>query len=510
LAYGLVLASTDNTTRIFWFKFQSALMIPIATAQLCFALDYAGLGKWLSRRMLALLAILPLLFALLMTTNGIHHLMWTRIWFDGGINADRGPALWVAICYGYLLSLLHLMVLAWLFARSPRHRWIATGLIIGPLIMRGATLLSLVHWEPFKPLSLAVLVSNITIIPQILAIVRFRMFEVVPVARDTVIECMADGLMVLDIDDRIADVNNMAQTLLGIKWSKVGMQVAEALKAYPGLLDFVRSSGEAQCEVSFGDTNAHFYQVSISPIVDRRGFQLGRLILLHDITEQKRAQAQLLDQERTLAMLRERELLARELHDGIGQMAAAAHLQVKCASEFLARGDAALLESCLHSLAEATREVKKSVRDYLLGVKTGSSAKEGSLAGIRQYVDQYSHTYGIHTEVVVPPELEEQRIDSTIEAQLQPIIQEALTNVRKHSGARSAQVIFTPCESQIRVTIKDDGRSFDPDAVSEVHGFGLRSMRGRAEALGGRLEVDSTPGKGTLVSIQVPWRKEGT
>ena len=86
---------------------------------------------------------------------------------------------------------------------------------------------------------------------------------------------------------------------------------------------------------------------------------------------------------------------------------------------------------------------------------------------------------------------------------LQPIIQEALTNVRKHSGARSARVIFTPCESQVRVTIEDDGRSFNPEAPGE--GFGLRSMRGRAEALGVRLEVSSTPGKGTLVSMQVPW-----
>ena len=154
-------------------------------------------------------------------------------------------------------------------------------------------------------------------------------------------------------------------------------------------------------------------------------------------------------------MLKERELLARELHDGIGQAAAAAHMQIACAREFLASGDTASLESCLHSLADLTQEVKKYVGDYLMGVKTGPSAEQGFLTGIQQYIDKYSQKYGIHTELVIPPKLVEQRIDPTIGAQLQPIIQEALTNVRKHSGARSARVIFTPCEGHVRVTIED-------------------------------------------------------
>jgi PAS domain S-box-containing protein len=504
LANGMVLVSTDDASRIFWFKSQLALVLPAATAGLGFGLDYAGLGKWLNRWTLALLAIPPLVFVLLILTNEIHHLVWTRVWFDGSVHSDRGPAHWGAIGYGFFLSLLQLMVLVWLFTRSPRHRWIAMGLILALLTIRGASFFNIADWNPVRPLNPMVLVLNFALLPYAFAIVRFRMFDVVPVARDTAIEWMADGLMVLDVEDRVVDINKTARALLGIFRSNViGRQAADVLEAYPDLLGFVHNSGGLEREVSFGNTDVRCYQASISPIIDQRGFQLGRLITLHDFTEQKRAREQILDQERTLAMMRERELLARELHDGIGQMAAAAHLQVKCASELLARGDTALVEPCLHSLADATREIKKSVRDYLLGVKTGSSAKKGFLTGIRQYVDQYSRKYGIHTEMVAPPDLEERRIDSTIEAQLKPIIQEALTNVRKHSGARSARVIFTPCESQVRVTIEDDGRSFNPEAPGE--GFGLRSMRGRAEALGGRLEVSSTPGKGTLVSIQVPW-----
>jgi signal transduction histidine kinase len=169
-----------------------------------------------------------------------------------------------------------------------------------------------------------------------------------------------------------------------------------------------------------------------------------------------------------------------------------------------------LAESCLRSLAKAIQNAKESIREYLLGVKVYSSPGQSLLTRLRQYLKNYSHNYGIHTELVAPQELEEKGFDSTVEAQLQPVIQEALTNVRRHSGACSARVIFALCDNQIRVTVEDGGRGFAPEGITETQGFGLRSMRGRVEAVGGRLEVNSTPGKGTRVVIQVPWRKEET
>lgn len=508
-ANGLGLAGNDDATRIFWFQCQAALVLPTATAELCFILEYSGLDKWVTLRTTTLLAIAPIVFALLILTNDWRHLVWTRIWFDGAVRADRGPAHWGAIGYGLLLSLVRLIVLARLFARSPRHRWIAAGLIVSSLGIRGASFFNITDRNPFEPLNPMVLVSSFALIPYALAVMRLRMFEVAPVARNTAVECMSDGLMVLDVEDCVADMNKAAEEVLGVPRSRaIGVGVSKVLEAWPELLQHILNPAETECEASFGNSEPRWYHVAISPIVDRRGFQLGRLVMLRDVTERKRTQAQLLDQQRALAMLKERELLARELHDGIGQAAAAAHMQIACAREFLARGDAASLESCLNSLADATQEVKKSVGDYLLGIKTVSSTEQGFLVGIRRYVDQYSQKYGIRVELTAAPELEERRLDPGVEAQLQPIIQEALTNVRKHSGARSARVAFTPCDSRVRVTIEDDGRGFDPDAAGESQGFGLRSMRGRAEELGASLEVDSAPGKGTIVSIQAPWPTE--
>ena len=509
LANGLGLASTNEKTRIFWWNFQFALLFPLCSAELCFGLEYAGLGRWVNRRTVFLLAIVPVALMLLIFTNEIHLFVWKRIWFDGHMRFDRGLANWGAVAYGYFLTLLYLMVLIWLFARSPRHRLIVAGLIIASLSMRVASIINIANRNPVAPLNPMVIVLNFAMLPYALAIFRFHMFDVVPVARDMVIERMTDGMMFLDIQNRIADVNQEAQKLLGIiKPKGVGNQAAEVLQAYPDLLGLIRDSGERQCEFSLGGSDAGRYHASISPIIDRRGFQLGRLISFHDITEQKRAQAQILDQQRTLAMLKEREMLAQELHDGIGQMLAAAHLQVKSASELLTRGDTALAQSSLLRLAEVTQEAKESVREYLRGVKTRSSPEQGFLTSLRQYLKDYNHNYGIHTELVAPQELEEKRFDSTVEAQLQPIIQEALTNVRRHAGASSARVIFEMGDGEIRVGVEDDGRGFDPEALGGNEGFGLRSMRGRAEGVGAHLEVNSKPGKGTQVIVRLPWRKE--
>jgi len=320
-----------------------------------------------------------------------------------------------------------------------------------------------------------------------------------------VIEQMRDGMLVIDAQMRIADLNGAAQELLGVKSKVIGCEATQVLLAHPRLLELICKPAPVQDEIWLGD--AHCYRIRISPMATQRGFGLGKLILFYDMSEEKEAQKQLQEQQQKLAMLKERELLARDLHDGIGQMLAAANLQAQLAIDLLGKGDTALAGSCLRSLAEVTQGAKESVREYLSGVKAGSSPEQSLLTGLRRYLKEYNHDYGIHTELVVPPELEQKRLGSTIEAQLQPVIQEALTNVRRHSGAVSARVIFALCDDEVRVTIEDNGLGFEPEKIRE--GFGLRSMRGRAESVGGVIEVNSTPGKGTRVIVRMPRRKGG-
>ncbi len=125
---------------------------------------------------------------------------------------------------------------------------------------------------------------------------------------------------------------------------------------------------------------------------------------------------------------------------------------------------------------------------------------------MRQYLAQFSQKYDLPVELCAPAQLEAQGLNPVVELQLLRIIQEALSNVRKHARAKSAQVGFSVSESMLQITIRDDGQGFDPVAVANPpgEGFGLQTMRERAEGLGGCLQVASQPGQGTQVVAQVP------
>lgn len=95
-----------------------------------------------------------------------------------------------------------------------------------------------------------------------------------------------------------------------------------------------------------------------------------------------------------------------------------------------------------------------------------------------------------------------EELPETVRAELLRVVQEALTNVRRHSGARRVEVNLWKEGGEVHAEVVDDGRGFDPEAVRE--GVGLSGMRERIAALGGKLEVSSEPGKGTRVAVSVP------
>jgi signal transduction histidine kinase len=515
-AHAMGLTAASDSSRIFWYTCHIVLILPTISAALCFVLEYAGLDRVVNRRTVGLLASCTIVFGLLVLTNAAHNLVWTRIWYDGGIHVVRGPVAWLLVFYGGCLSLLHIVILIRLFIRSRPHRGIVAGLLLSALLIRAGWLFHTMKWNPFAPFDLYILVVNLALFPYFLAILRGRMFEAVPVGRNLVIERMIEGMMILDNKNRIVDLNPAVQKLLCIDRSAAMRRpVDDILAAHPELLRLIHEAGCTRCEHPLGDMPPRWYEVSVSPLIDRRDYMLGRLFLLQDVTARKQKQEKILEQEQKLAILNERELLGRELHDGIGQMLAVAQLQSVVAREYLVRGDTEAVASNLNRIAEVTQEAKEHIRDYLLGIQAAPSREQSLPAALNQYLRQYGHRHGIQTELVVRPELENQRFDASIEAQLPQIIYEALTNARRHSGATAVRVNVTygggkadrpeADDRKIVVTVEDNGKGFDLLPPEARQGFGLRSMQGRADMLGAHLGIESTPNGGCRVIIQVPW-----
>ena len=226
------------------------------------------------------------------------------------------------------------------------------------------------------------------------------------------------------------------------------------------------------------------------------------------------AQAQMLEQQRTLATLDERVRLSRQLHDGLGQVMGYINVQTQAAQALLSSGQGEAAFNSLDRVAQLAQEAHTDIRNFILSLRDSSSDESsGGLFGLlEEFVREFSGDSGIPTSLSLPTETPLPVLTPAVEEQVLHIIQEALTNVRKHSFAKKAEVWFSFDGRTMQIVISDDGIGFDARQLigSERQHFGLGMMRERAEVTGGRLEVRSAPGQGTKILASIPYFPMGT
>jgi signal transduction histidine kinase len=155
-------------------------------------------------------------------------------------------------------------------------------------------------------------------------------------------------------------------------------------------------------------------------------------------------------------------------------------------------------------LADLAEEAYRDVREAILGLRESSRVDRGFIDSLHAYLDKFSHQSGVRVtlETALDREL---ALSPRAEVQVIRVIQEALTNVRKHSGASAAVVRITDANGGTTIVVEDNGHGFDlTSALLGRDGFGLHTMRERVELIGGTLTIDSSPGRGTRVIALMP------
>jgi signal transduction histidine kinase len=206
-------------------------------------------------------------------------------------------------------------------------------------------------------------------------------------------------------------------------------------------------------------------------------------------------------------MLHERERLARELHDSIGQTLGFAGFQLDAASRLIQDGQAVSAVTQLNRLAGIVRDAHDDLREYILDLHSAPAPQQPFFTALRRYLKGYTNNYGIQATLSADERLGEEPFSLDDRMEVYRILQEVLSNARKHAQARCVQVSFTLDGDSIRMTIQDDGAGFDPTQSPGEGHFGLRFMRERAEQMGGVLRVDSAPGGGTRVSLEIAYAR---
>lgn len=217
--------------------------------------------------------------------------------------------------------------------------------------------------------------------------------------------------------------------------------------------------------------------------------------------------ANLHGQVQSMAISQERERIAREMHDTVAQVLGYVNTKAQAAQEHLRQERTGQAEEQIAQLSAASREAYADLREAILGLRTTLNADLGLIDALRRYLDQWEAQSQIHPELILNPgSMEHPDLDPLAELQVLRIIQEALANVRKHAGATRARITVTQSPRDVQVTVEDDGRGFviGEETASEFPRFGLSTMRERAESVKGTLQVASSPGEGTTVTVRVP------
>ncbi len=207
----------------------------------------------------------------------------------------------------------------------------------------------------------------------------------------------------------------------------------------------------------------------------------------------------------SLAVYEERDRIAREMHDSVAQSLGYIYSRLRLLQERYPPKEASETWAELDELARVTSASYDEVRWAIFGLRTRRPHRVGLLSALAGFLRDFTARTGVPAELAGET-LGRVSLAPQGEAQLVRIVQEALTNVAKHAAASRVWVRAEAEGDSVRVSVEDNGTGFDPTAESrggDGH-FGLASMRERAESVGGRLEIDSRPGAGCRIHIQMP------
>jgi PAS domain S-box-containing protein len=633
LSYALELTSRTFSIALFWDNATWIGATAAPTLWLVFALSYTGRARWLMRPYLAILAIEPLIALLLIWTNGYHGLVEHASMNTSGHYAmlaiTYGVFYWINIVYSYVLLLLGALILSSFILTIARsaYLYLAQGacLLLAVAAPWLGNFLTISGLNPLPFLNLTPVAFLISGLAYSAGLFIFRFLDLVPIARELVIENMKEATIVLDIHNRIVDINPAAQRLASCKASRaVGRSFAEVFTVWPELVAACNSHSETDEEViASGVSPPRYFAMRSTPLYRLNGHATvsGRLVVLRDVSERVQAERAMRESEErfrnifaevpigmaivdlqghvlqvnkafcemlgydkqeligldlatishpddvgadmflsrkalsgemssykvekryvkknqetlwadlTATILRnqegeamyglvmleniierkraklleeERHHVAYELHDGLAQVAVSTHQHLQAlASRYHPRSPQARQE--LSTALELAQRSVREARRLIAGLRPTVLDDFGLAMALRLQIEaQRNDGWNIIFDEALGP----QRLPPKIETTLFGVAQEALTNVRKHSGSTQARLSLTRQDSNIRLEVQDWGSGFEPRTLFKVYRpgehVGIRTMQERVELLGGRLLFSSHPGFGTLVVAEVP------
>lgn len=295
VSYGLQLSPIYHPDPMFWTRI-AYFGVTIGTAAfLVFVLQFTDHGERVTTRLLTALAIEPALFMAAIYTNDYHHLV-VNADYKAGAAFTPGIAFWLHTFYSYsVLVAGGVLLTRRVIQTTSIYRKQALVLLLGLGVIATANALSIAHVNPGPVIDFTPVGFAIAGLLDFFALFRYRMLDLVPIARDAVVERMKDGLLVLDTENRVVDINPAAQTLLGVDAAAaLGQHAADLLATHGNLgARWNELPADFHEEIAFDQSGRRYVDLQITALHDHRNSRKGRVVVLREITDVKRIEAEL-------------------------------------------------------------------------------------------------------------------------------------------------------------------------------------------------------------------------
>ena len=500
--YGVELGFSTIEPMLRWDQVAFVGSVVVPTAWFLLAVEYAGYEEWIDSWVIGALVVEPALTLALVWTNGVHGLIWRAASTHATATIvvpelTFGPAYWANLWYSYLLSVAGLVLVASVVPRAGRiYRRQSLVLLAGALVpfVANAAFNVFPPANPIPNLDLTPFAFVVTGVFFALALFRFRMLDLTPTARETLVEAMDDGVVVADVDGRVVYCNPAARRALGEG------AVGAAIRRTPiGSADGV-AEGVLELEA---DDGTRTYEVSETPLSDFRGDAVGRFVHLRDVTELR----VLRERDQRLSVLNRllRHNLRNELAVVIGE---AEVLDAKLSGEERER---------VRTIDEAAERLIDMGQKAVHVEKTVGPGRPvtGPLDVVPVVSAVASNLDAAHADATVEVDAPEAAWATAADQQLLEVALENLgENAVEHNPDESPSVEFrVECgEETVSVSVADDGPGIPEEErtaiareretqMAHASGLGLWLVRWIVEASDGELSFESRDPAGSVVTI---------
>ena len=256
--------------------------------------------------------------------------------------------------------------------------------------------------------------------------------------------------------------------------------------------------------VSHKDGRQLVHETSVSPITDKLGQCKGFRGVSRDITQRKEVEQALRRKHQALkrtlsAHDRERQVFAYELHDGLTQQLATASMLLQSVNP--RQHDLDQVSEVWNTVNKMLGESLAEARRLINGARPPILDELGIASAVEHLAHDFTERSGL--EISIKNKMGFERFDAELENAAYRIVQESLTNARRHSRSDRVHIELAQPDGHIRVMVRDWGIGFDPK-VTDTKCFGLAGIRERTRLLGGEVHIDSSPGEGTRIVVDLP------